>query len=83
MKKGIAADKSFRKTFGEKKANSNRSKFSRNFKSQPNWHQRCKSNPISMRDEVKAQPNWHSEVSTGKLKNDEKNWQLRISLDEK
>ena len=30
------------------------------------WHQRCKSNPISMRDEVKAQLNWHSEVSLGK-----------------
>ena len=32
-KKGFAPDKSFRKTFGEKEGNSNRSEFSKNFKS--------------------------------------------------
>ena len=32
VKMGLALDKSFRKTFREKKGNSNRSKFSKNFK---------------------------------------------------
>ena len=35
VKKGLALNKSFRKTFGEKESNSNRSKFWKNFESQP------------------------------------------------
>ena len=35
--KGFGPDKSFRKTFGEKEGNSNRSKFSKDLKSQPSW----------------------------------------------
>ena len=34
-KKGLGLDKSFRKTFEKKEDNSNRSEFSKNFKSQP------------------------------------------------
>ena len=36
-KKGLRPNKSFRKTFREKKGNSNRSEFSKNLKSQPDW----------------------------------------------
>ena len=54
MKKGLALDKSFRKTFEEKEGNSNRSKFSKNSKSQPEWHQSCKSNQVDMRDKIKS-----------------------------
>ena len=65
-KKGFALDKSFKKTFGEKKGNSNRLEFSKNFKSQPNWHQSYKSNQVDMRDKAKTQPNYQSRVSPGK-----------------
>ena len=47
MKQGLASDKSFKKTFGEKEGNSNKSKFSKGFKSTP-WHQSCKSNPVDI-----------------------------------
>ena len=62
MKKGPAPDKSFRKTFGEKKKiNSDESKFSKNFKSQPNWQstvspdRRNKLSPV--RSAYEAKPN--------------------------
>ena len=54
MKKGLALDKSFKKTFGEKEDNSNISEFSKNFKSQLGWHQSCKSNQVDMHDKVKS-----------------------------
>ena len=54
VKKGLALDKSFRKIFGEKEENSNRSEFLKNLKSQPGWHQSCKSNQLDMRDKVKS-----------------------------
>ena len=57
VKKGLALDKSFRKTFEEKKNNSNRSEFSKSSKPQPNWHKNGKSDQIDMSDRVKAQPN--------------------------
>ena len=54
VKNGLALDRSFRKTFGEKEGNSNRSEFSKNSKSQPEWHQSCKSNQVDMHDKVKS-----------------------------
>ena len=54
VQKGLAPNKSFRKIFGKKKGNSNRSKFSKNFKSQPSWHQSYKSNQVDMRDKIKS-----------------------------
>ena len=66
VKRGFVLDKNFRKTFGEKEGNSNKSTFSKNFKSQPDWHQSCKSNQVDMRDKNEAQPNWQLRVSPGK-----------------
>ena len=37
VKKGLAFNKSFRNTFGEKEDNSNRSEFSKNHEPQPSW----------------------------------------------
>ena len=66
VKKGFALDENFRKTFREKEGNSNRLEFSKNFKSQLDWHQSCKSDQVDMRDETKTQPNWQLRVSLGK-----------------
>ena len=63
MKKGLASDKSFRKTFGRKKRIQSNQEFSKSPEYQQDWHQKCKSNPINMRDKVKARPSWQSEVS--------------------
>ena len=68
VKKGLAPNKSFRKTFGEKEGNSDGSGFSKNLKSQQVWYQSCKSNQVDMHDQVKAQPDWQLRVSP-----DEKN----------
>ena len=54
VKKGLAPNKSFRKTFREKEGNSNKSEFSKNFKSQPDWPQSCKSNQADMHDKFKS-----------------------------
>ena len=64
MKEDLAPDKNFRKTFGRKKSNSDKSEFFKEY--QQGWHQRCKSNQVNMCDKVKAQPNWHPEVSPDK-----------------
>ena len=57
VKKGLALDKSFKKTFEGKEGNSNRSEFSKNSKSQLEWHQSYKSNQVDMRDKVKSATN--------------------------
>ena len=49
-----------------KKNNSNRSEFSKNFKSQSDWHQSCKCNQVDIYDKVEVQPNWQSRVSPSK-----------------
>ena len=50
-----APDKSFRKIFGKKKEDdSDKSEFLENLKSQPVWHQSCKSNQIDKHDKVKS-----------------------------
>ena len=59
-KKGLAPNKNFRNTFGEKEGNLDGLGFSKNPKFQQVWHQ------VNMRDKVKAQSNWHSKVSPGK-----------------
>ena len=48
-KKGLALNKSFRKTFREKEDNSNRSEFSKNSKSQPSWQSRVSPRQIYSR----------------------------------
>ena len=40
VKKGFAPDESFRKTFGKKENNPNRSEFIKNPESQPSWQSR-------------------------------------------
>ena len=48
VKKSLTFDKNFRKTFREKEGNLKRSEFSKNLKSQSDWHQSCKSNQVDM-----------------------------------
>ena len=55
-KKGLTPDKSFKKTFGEKESDSDKSEFSK----KQVWHQ------VNLRDKVKAQSNCHSKVSLDK-----------------
>ena len=50
--KGFCVDKSFRKTFGEKKDNSNRLEISKNHESQPSWQSRV--SPDRYTDKIKS-----------------------------